>query len=80
MFNVTDANDNRPVFTVPSGGYVATVPENATVGSEVITVMATDLDLGIHQTVTYSLLSNITTATNVPFEINDPSVSQTHTH
>ncbi len=79
FFNVTDANDNRPVFMVPTGGYMATVSENATVGSEVITVIATDLDQGIHQFVTYSLLSNITTATNVPFEISNPSVSHTYT-
>ncbi len=79
MFNVTDANDNRPIFVIPSGGYVANVLENSTVGSEVITVMATDLDQGIHQSITYSVLSNATTGTSVPFEITDPTVS-TCTH
>ncbi len=58
---------------------MARVPENTTVGSEVITVIATDLDLGIHQSVSYSLLSNVT-ATNVPFEINNQSVSHTAIH
>lgn len=75
MFNVTDANDNRPIFVIPSGGYVANVLENATVGCEIITVMATDLDQGIHQSITYSVLSNTTTGMSVPFEIRDPTVS-----
>ena len=73
-FNVSDANDNRPIFNIPAGGYVASIPENATVGSEVITVMATDLDQGIHQSITYSVLSN-TTSTTVPFQFRDPTVS-----
>ena len=78
-FNISDANDNRPVFNIPAGGYRANIPENAGIGSEVITVMATDLDQGVHQTITYSVLSNTTTS-NIPFQITDPSVSATFVH
>ena len=40
--NVTDENDNRPIFT--EDGYTAVVAENAPMGTEVITVSATDAD------------------------------------
>jgi len=70
VVNVTDSNDNRPVFVVPPGGYVETILENATIGSEVVTVVATDLDQGANQVITYSLLANI----SLPFSIPDPMV------
>lgn len=72
---MTDANDNRPVFNVPSGGYVAHVFEDSPLGTQIITVTATDVDQGIHQSISYAILSNIT-GIEVPFEIADPSVSQ----
>lgn len=71
---MTDVNDNSPIFITPPGGYIAMVPEDSGVGSEVIRVNATDRDQGIHQTITYSILSN-TTGAPVPFEIRDPAVS-----
>ena len=74
--NVTDANDNRPIFAVPPGGYSASVLENSDLGTDVITVMATDLDQGTHQSISYAVLSNVTGTTDVPFEIVDPTVSQ----
>ena len=70
--NITDANDNQPVFLIPPGGYVANISEDAEVGSFVITVMATDLDLGTHAQITYAIMNN----TLIPFEIADPNVSQ----
>jgi protocadherin Fat 4 len=43
-FNVVDLNDNAPLFDPMS--YSNEVFENATVGSSVVTVSATDLDSG----------------------------------
>lgn len=74
VVTVTDSNDNPPVFVVPSGGYVENILENTTIGSEVITVVATDLDLGANQIITYSLSSN----NSLPFAIPDPTVSIVH--
>lgn len=71
VVNVTDSNDNRPIFIIPPGGYEESILENATVGSEVIVVLATDLDQGANQIITYSLLTNL----SLPFSIPDPSVS-----
>uniref|UniRef100_A0A8C5JEE2 CADN protein n=1 Tax=Junco hyemalis TaxID=40217 RepID=A0A8C5JEE2_JUNHY len=52
--NVTDVNDNVPFFT--SSIYEASVTEGAEVGTFVTQVSATDLDLGQHGEITYSLL------------------------
>ncbi|KFR02399.1 Neural-cadherin, partial [Opisthocomus hoazin] len=52
--NVTDVNDNVPFFT--SSIYEASVTEGAGVGTFVIQVSATDLDLGQNGEITYSLL------------------------
>ena len=70
LMNITDSNDNHPIFNVPTGGYVASLPENASIGREVITVHATDLDLGLHMEISYSINSS-----DVPFQISDPTVS-----
>ncbi|XP_077579230.1 protocadherin-16-like [Stigmatopora nigra] len=51
---VTDANDHSPVFT--SGSYTADVSEDVPVGSLVLDVKATDLDLGANGEVTYFLI------------------------
>ncbi|XP_009947990.1 PREDICTED: neural-cadherin-like [Leptosomus discolor] len=52
--NVTDVNDNVPFFT--SSIYEASVIEGADVGTFVVQVSATDLDLGENGEITYSLL------------------------
>ncbi|XP_068812246.1 neural-cadherin isoform X1 [Struthio camelus] len=52
--NVTDVNDNVPFFT--SSVYEASVAEGAGVGTFVVRVSATDLDLGLNGEITYSLL------------------------
>ncbi|XP_063024559.1 protocadherin gamma-A10-like isoform X11 [Melospiza melodia melodia] len=49
---VLDANDNAPVFS--QAEYTVRVPEDAPVGSTLITVMATDSDEGIFGNVKYS--------------------------
>lgn len=72
--NVTDVNDNRPIFNIPPGGYQAFVFESAPVGFEAITVEATDLDTGDSQFITYTIDTNVT-GVSVPFAILDPTVS-----
>ncbi|XP_066128859.1 protocadherin gamma-A10 isoform X9 [Saccopteryx bilineata] len=49
---VFDANDNAPVFTLPE--YRVSVPENLPVGTQLLTVSATDRDEGVNGEVTYS--------------------------
>ncbi|XP_016363179.1 protocadherin Fat 4-like [Sinocyclocheilus anshuiensis] len=52
---VKDLNDNPPVFT--STNYIATVSENALIGTSVLQVWAKDADTGIHSQITYSLIA-----------------------
>ncbi|XP_074824817.1 neural-cadherin-like [Natator depressus] len=52
--NVTDVNDNVPFFT--SSIYEASVIEGADIGTFVLQVSATDLDLGQNGEITYFLL------------------------
>ncbi|KAK2524868.1 hypothetical protein Q9233_009187 [Columba guinea] len=49
--NVTDANDNAPVFA--QDGYRATVREDAPPGSRVVIVSASDADAGTNARITY---------------------------
>ncbi|CAG7831120.1 unnamed protein product [Allacma fusca] len=53
--NVTiqDVNDNQPIFN--QSRYFATVPENATVGTSVLQVCATDTDAGPNGQIFYSI-------------------------
>ena len=57
---VTDVNDNAPVFL--GEPYEESIPEDATTDGgdsiDVITVAATDLDIGLNAMVTYSLAPN----------------------
>ncbi|MBN3309830.1 CADN protein, partial [Amia calva] len=54
--NITDVNDNVPFFT--SSIYEATVTEGAEIGTFVLQVSATDLDLGLNGKISYSLLND----------------------
>nr|XP_051700290.1 protocadherin gamma-A10 isoform X22 [Oryctolagus cuniculus] len=49
---VFDANDNAPVFTLSE--YRVSVPENLPVGTQLLTITATDKDEGANGEVTYS--------------------------
>ena len=51
--NILDVNDNTPVFL--NASYTAFVLENATAGTEIITLFATDVDSGVNMEVQYSL-------------------------
>ena len=55
MVNITiqDMNDNQPIFI--QSRYFATVPENATIGTSVLEVLATDTDAGESGRITYSI-------------------------
>lgn len=55
MVNLVDANDNSPVFD--SLLYEASAVENATVGTPVITVRATDADSSINSDLFYTFQS-----------------------
>ncbi|XP_070090155.1 protocadherin gamma-A10 isoform X8 [Equus caballus] len=52
IVTVFDTNDNAPVFTLPE--YRVSVPENLPVGTQLLTVTATDRDEGANGEVTYS--------------------------
>ncbi|KAJ9587770.1 hypothetical protein L9F63_018796 [Diploptera punctata] len=50
---IQDVNDNQPIFN--QSRYFATIPENATVGTSVLQVFATDTDAGENGQVAYSI-------------------------
>jgi len=51
--NIDDANDNAPICT--QSIYVERVPENVKVGSRVLTVVATDADIGVNAQLNYTV-------------------------
>ena len=56
LINITDINDNSPIFTV--GSYEVTVFENYLPNQIVVNIAAIDKDEGINAVVTYELLSS----------------------
>lgn len=50
---VEDQNDNDPRFELSK--YIATIAEDVPIGTSVLTVRATDADLGINSRIVYSL-------------------------
>ncbi|TSX58272.1 Protocadherin Fat 3 [Bagarius yarrelli] len=54
--NIDDVNDNSPQFT--SDSYSAVVAENTVVGTEVIQIVASDIDLNQNGEIFYTLLTN----------------------
>lgn len=55
QINVLDANDHTPTFESPE--YEASVHESVPIGSSVISIKATDQDLGKNSEVEYSIVS-----------------------
>lgn len=51
--SITDVNDNSPLFKVPL--YQASIPEDALIGTSVVQISATDLDIGLNGRVKYML-------------------------
>ncbi|XP_035809854.2 protocadherin gamma-A11-like isoform X42 [Amphiprion ocellaris] len=70
LVTVLDANDNAPIFTQPV--YKASIRENAPVGTVVLTVTATDADVGSNGKITYSVSNMLDNARGL-FEVNDES-------
>lgn len=52
---ISDFNDHAPVFIQPLHNTTVRVPENCTVGSLILQVMATDEDIGMNALVRYRL-------------------------
>ena len=55
--NITDINDNRPLFSESS--YETAIVENTTTGETVLVVRATDSDSGSNGEITYVFQSRI---------------------
>ncbi|XP_051925853.1 protocadherin gamma-A11-like isoform X8 [Hippocampus zosterae] len=70
--NVLDANDNRPLFN--QSEYKASVVENTTKGTRLMTVNATDADSGSNGLITYSLSKMKGSAANI-FNIDEDTGS-----
>ncbi|XP_030001926.1 protocadherin beta-16-like [Sphaeramia orbicularis] len=66
--NILDANDNAPVFN--QSVYKAAVSENASKGTLIITVNASDIDSGTNGQVTYSF-SKLKAGISDMFDINE---------
>lgn len=56
MFQVTDTNDNPPVFL--ESAYSFDIPENAVRGSRVGAIAASDPDEGSNSQLTYTVISD----------------------
>lgn len=52
---VLDVNDNAPLFQ--RRDYAVTVPEDVAVGTEVLRVLATSVDIGLNAEITYRIRS-----------------------
>ncbi|XP_056358444.1 protocadherin gamma-B5-like [Oenanthe melanoleuca] len=70
LINVTDANDNSPVFS--KSVYEARVPENLPAGSLVLQVRATDADAGSNGRVSYSF-ANVPDGVRLLFSVDRES-------
>ncbi|XP_050665095.1 cadherin-23 [Leptidea sinapis] len=57
---VSDYNDHAPLFVYPPQNVTIKVPENATVGTPVVTVKAIDADIGPNGAVRYRLRRDVT--------------------
>ncbi|KAM9184612.1 protocadherin beta-15-like [Mergus octosetaceus] len=67
---VLDANDNAPTF--PKKLYIGQVLENAAIGSVVLSVMATDPDVGLNSDITYRFSQSVG-ENHLPFIIDTVS-------
>ncbi|KAH7637786.1 cadherin-23-like protein [Dermatophagoides farinae] len=52
---VTDVNDHNPIFVKPPSNMTIRIPENATIGTRVVDVLALDSDHGLNAEVRYRL-------------------------
>ena len=68
---LTDANDNAPIFS--DANYTATLPEDASIGTLVLKVFASDKDIGNNARITYGFAGGI----SGPFNISKTNGSVT---
>ncbi|XP_032384244.1 protocadherin alpha-7-like [Etheostoma spectabile] len=68
IVNVSDVNDNPPVFTQES--YTVQLKENSSFGTTVIQVNATDLDEGLNGEVIYSFGNDVDAMARSRFDLN----------
>ncbi|XP_016298696.1 protocadherin gamma-C3-like [Sinocyclocheilus anshuiensis] len=71
IVNIIDANDNIPVFT--KSLYKTRIPENAPIGTSVITVHASDADDGLNGEIVYSFIKHVNDRNIESFAINQVS-------
>ncbi|NP_001009594.1 protocadherin 2 alpha b 7 precursor [Danio rerio] len=71
IVKIIDANDNIPVFT--KSLYKARIPENAPVGTSIITVNARDADEGLNGEIEYSFIKHKNDRIIESFAINEVS-------
>ena len=72
LVQVKNVNDNSPVFDRPS--YSASIDENSPKGSRVLTVRATDADVGEFGRVTYALTGEHSENFNIDLETGEITV------
>ena len=65
---VTDENDNKPVFT--RGVYETSLAESSSVGAFILTVSASDGDIGSNAAITYSIFNSGLNDSSLYFSIN----------
>ncbi|XP_069100904.1 protocadherin Fat 4-like isoform X2 [Argopecten irradians] len=70
---VNDLNDNDPTFA--STTYTATVTENASVGTSITTMAATDADTGVNAVIVYSFDTSTTAGARADFYLTIDSSS-----
>ncbi|XP_017345167.1 protocadherin alpha-2 isoform X6 [Ictalurus punctatus] len=71
VINVSDANDNSPVFTNPL--YKIKIQENAQIGTKFLTLSAVDADEGVNSEMSYSIVSDEENSAIDLFSINPVS-------
>ena len=55
---ITDINDNPPIFSATT--YSGSVAENSAVGTSILSVVATDADIGVNAAITFTLDASTT--------------------
>lgn len=72
--NIQDINDNDPIFGTTTE-YTGRVLKSAPVGTKVLTIKATDLDLGSNADIKYSLTENPNNLFRINADTGDIEVS-----
>ncbi|XP_065673349.1 cadherin EGF LAG seven-pass G-type receptor 2 isoform X3 [Hydra vulgaris] len=65
--SILDINDNHPIFSMPV--YLKTIKEEQPLNQFILTVQASDNDIGINSEIKYSIIKNM--SINIPFEIDE---------